>query len=74
MILDVSDPYAAYCLDTAVGEFGRTLENELSNIEGKNKKEIQTKADRLMRRWLDMPVRFRDPARSGHVVLPKRDG
>lgn len=60
-ILNVTDPYAAYCLDTAVGEFGRTVENELSGVEGKNKKEIATKADRLMRKWLDMPLQYRSP-------------
>jgi hypothetical protein len=60
-ILGVTDKYAAYCLDTAVGEFGRVIENELSGVEGKTKKEIASKSDRLMRKWLDMPQQFRSP-------------
>lgn len=73
-LLNVQDRYAAYCLDNACGEFGRSLENELSNIEGKNKKEIAVKSDRVMRRWLDLPARYRDPVKSGHAVNPNRSG
>lgn len=60
-ILGITNTYVAYCLDSAVGEFGRVLESELSGVEGKNKKEIGTKSDRLMRKWLDMPQQFRNP-------------
>lgn len=73
-LVAVDDPYAAYCLDTAVGEFGRALDAELNNVEGKTKKEIKMKSDRILRRWLDMPLRFRDPAKSGHIALPSKDG
>lgn len=61
-LLDVQDPYAAYCLDNAVSEFGRAIESELSEVEGKTKKEIQKKSDRVLRKWLDMPQQYRDPA------------
>lgn len=64
----MSDPYAAYCLDNAVGEFGRALEAELSRVEGKNQKEIDVKADRILRKWLDMPQQWRRP----NVQLPQR--
>lgn len=70
-LLHIQDPFAAYCLDSACGEFGRALENELSNVEGKNKKEIQVKSDRVIRRWLDLPMRYRDPAKSGHAIKTK---
>lgn len=73
-LVSAPDPYAAYCLDTAVGEFGRALENALRNVEGKNKKEIEVKAERIVRKWLDMPQKFRDPVKSGHAVLPNKDG
>jgi hypothetical protein len=60
-------------LDSAVGEFGRTLDGELAGIEGKNKKEINTKADRLIRKWLDMPMRFRSPMATA-LAKPSSDG
>jgi hypothetical protein len=71
-LLDVSDRYAAYCLDTAVGEFGRTLEAELKKIEAKTQKEAEVKSDRLIRKWLGLPMQFRDPVKSGHVQLPTK--
>lgn len=60
-LLDVSDPYAAYCVDSAVGMFGRTLESELNAVEGKGQKNIQMKRERLLRRWMDMPAQYRSP-------------
>lgn len=65
-LMDVGDPFAAYCLDSAVGTFGRTLENEVAHVEGKGKN-LQVKRDQLMRKWLDMKAQYRDPARSGAV-------
>ena len=66
----VSDPYAAYCLDNAVGEFGRALEAELSRVDGKNQKELDVKADRVLRKWLDMPLQYRRP----NVPYPTNSG
>lgn len=34
VLLDVSDPYVAYCLDEAVSYFGGTVEGELAQCEG----------------------------------------
>ena len=61
MLLGISDPYTAWCFDSACGEFGRALENELSNVEGKNKKEVSVKSERIMRKWLEMPAKYRNP-------------
>jgi hypothetical protein len=72
-LLYIKDPYAAYCLDTAVAEFGRTLENELQGVEGKTKKEITVKSQRILSKWLDLPMQYRDPMKSGHVQIPSRD-
>ena len=71
-LLDVSEPYAAYCLDNACGEFGRAVENALQEVEGKNKKEIKVKSERVLRKWLDLPLQYRDPAQSGHIQ--RKDG
>lgn len=60
-LLCIEDRYAAYCLDVACGEFGRSLENELSAVEGKNRKEMQAKSARIMARWMDQPQQFRSP-------------
>lgn len=69
-LLDVSEPYAAYCLDNACGEFGRAIENELGKIEGKKQGEIDVKADRLLRKWLDLPAQFRSPPAAAAIALP----
>jgi hypothetical protein len=61
-------------LDTAVAEFGNALEGELKSIEGKNKKEIAVKSNRLLSRWLDMPLQYRDPVKSGHAQMPSQRG
>jgi len=60
-IEDEYGPYVAYCFDNAVVAFGRALEAELDAVEGKNSKEINRKRDRVLRKWLDMPMKFRNP-------------
>lgn len=71
-LLCIEDRYAAYCLDNACREFGQALEAELSNVEGKNKKEIAVKSERVMSKWLELPMRYRDPVKAGKVALPVR--
>lgn len=71
-LLDIDDPYAAYCLDNAVGEFGRALEMELSRIDAKTQKKADMIAERTIRSWLDLPQRYRNP--SNVTQLPSRDG
>jgi hypothetical protein len=63
-LLDIESPWTAYCLDNAVVEFGVAVENELASVEGKNKKELKVKSERVMRKWLDAPVQFREPPRA----------
>jgi hypothetical protein len=69
-LVDVRGPFDALCLDNAVSEFGSALDGELKGVEGKTKKVIEGKVDRIMRKWLDMPPKFRDPVASGKVQLP----
>ena len=54
-------PYQAYCFDSAVATFGTALEAELDSIEGKTSKEINQKRDRTLRKWLGLPLKFRNP-------------
>ena len=60
----------AYCLDSAVFNFGSALKGELEGIEGKNKQEITRKQERVLRKWLDLPQKFRNPG----VVGPGTKG
>lgn len=64
-MLGVTDVYTAYCLDSAVYTFGRSLESELEQVEGKNKGEIKRKQERLLNKWLDLPQKFRNPGMVG---------
>jgi hypothetical protein len=59
--LDISDPYAAFCLDSAVGLFGRSLESALAAVKGKGDT-LEAKRENLLRKWLDMPQQYRGPA------------
>jgi hypothetical protein len=54
-------PYAAFCFDSAVATFGVALDAELDSIEGKTSKETNQKRDRTMRKWLGLPIRYRNP-------------
>lgn len=67
-LLGIEDDYVAYCLDQAVGYFGRHLEAELSNVEAKDNNEGEWKRRLILERYLgteeDKPSRgaFADPA------------
>lgn len=52
--------------DNAVFTFGTALSNELSGVEGKTKKDIEKKSDRIISKWLNDPTakkKFKDPAK-----------
>lgn len=55
-----------------MNEFGTAVDAALHDVEGKTKKEIAAKSERVLRKWLDMPQRYRDPLKSGHVQLPSK--
>ena len=61
-LLHVRDRYAAYCLDNACAEFGQAVEAALSKVKGKNDKEIAVKTERELLKWLDRPMRYREPS------------
>lgn len=67
-LMAIQDDYVAYCLDQAVGHFGRTVEAELDKVEGKTAEERTHKRQRVLERFLDLedqkPSRgqFADPA------------
>jgi hypothetical protein len=67
-ILASGDLFAAYCFDSACCEFGKAVEAALHDVDGKNKKEIEHKMERVLRKWLDMPAQYRDPVKSGAAI------
>lgn len=65
--MGVDDPYVAYCLDQAVGHFGRTLQGELDSVDAKDAADGEYKRRRILEKYLgeeDKPSRgmFADPA------------
>ncbi len=71
VMIDIPDPYAAFCLDRAAADFGSAVEQALSEVKGKTDKEIQFKSDRVLRKWLDLPLEYRSP---GPAAIEQRDG
>jgi hypothetical protein len=61
-LLALADPFAAYCLDNAVSEWGMAVEAAINKVEGKTDKERMVKAQRVLAKWLDQQVRYREPS------------
>lgn len=67
-LLAIEDDYVAYCLDQAVGYFGRHLEAELGKVEAKDHADAEWQQRRILERYLndeeDKPIRgaYADPA------------
>lgn len=66
-LLAIEDEYAAYCLDQAVGYFGRTLQAELDSVDEKDASTTEHKRRMILERYLgdkEKPARglFADPA------------
>ena len=68
-LLNIEDDYVAYCLDQAVGYFGRALESELEKAgsDAKNEDDAQWKRKRVLDAFLgeeDKPQSgtYADPA------------
>lgn len=62
MLLGVSDPYAALCLDNACSEFGGAVESALREVTGKTTKEIKDKSVRVLNKWLGLKQQYRSPS------------
>lgn len=58
---------AAYCFDKAVGKFGRAVEGAVRKVEGKGKA-LAMKQEQMLRKWLDLPLQYRNPNRSGCLL------
>lgn len=60
-MVDITDPYTAYCFDEAVATWGTYVSNELERVEGKNAKDTERKRHNKLLQLLDAPAsqRFR---------------
>lgn len=52
-MMGIEDPYAAFCFDQAVGEFGSYVKHEVQSIEGKNAKAVEGKRKIRLKALLD---------------------
>lgn len=61
ILVDVTDPYLAYCLNEAVITFGNTIQHELDKITDKNPKTQERKRRNKLLQLLGVPAeqRFR---------------
>ena len=62
-LLDIDNPYIAYCLDEAVATFGNGVSNELESVEGKSKSQVNQRRRAVLGKLLKLPdeVRFKKP-------------
>lgn len=51
----------AWSINNSVYTFGSALQSELDQVTGKNKAEVAKKRQRLVDKWLGLPMRFRNP-------------
>ena len=75
-MLNLSDPYAAWCLDGIVAHFGMSLEAALDEVENAayknpkskpNPKAIERKKARVLHQWLGLPQKFREPTATAAI-------
>ena len=60
-MLALDDPYAALCLDSACGQFGRALESAMNGVTGKTEKARENKRERVLHTWLGIPLKYQNP-------------
>lgn len=73
-LVDLEDPYEAYCFDSAVAEWGLYVQGELDKVEGKNAKQVNARRRGRLEALLREPGKgggsgFADPA----ARLAKKD-
>ncbi len=61
-LIAIEDEYTAYCFDQAVAVFGNVVSNELESVEGKTKKSVTQKRNRILDKYLGIKPKFMDPA------------
>ena len=57
----VQGEFRRFCFDSAIITFGTALEAELDSVTGKTDAEINRKRARKLDKWLDRPIKYREP-------------
>lgn len=60
-LLDIDDPWTAYCLDSSIASYCNAAQNAVDSVEGKTDKETNRKRQRELDKWLGVPARYRNP-------------
>lgn len=70
----ITGAFRRFCFDQAVMSFGKALEAELDSVkESKDPKMTRQKKERIMARWLDRPVRYREPVATSSPTAGNTD-
>lgn len=70
----INGEFRRFCFDSAVITFGTALEAELDSVEGKTDKDINRKRARMLDKWLDRPLKYREPMVSTPSSRPTSGG
>ena len=57
----IQGEFRRFCFDRAVLTFGSALEAELDGVEAKTEKTRNVKRARILDRWLDRELKYRNP-------------
>lgn len=60
-LVDIEDPYSAFCFDEAVASFGNHVTAELEKVKGKNDRDVERKRKNKFLKLMGAPdeMRFR---------------
>jgi hypothetical protein len=61
VLLSITDPYKAWCLNEAIHHFGTEIEAAISKAKGRNEKARAANAENILRQHLGLAKKFRDP-------------
>lgn len=70
----IDGDWRRFCFDRAILTFGVALEEELNNVEGKTESQKETKRARVLQKWLDQPLKFREPVATQRVQREGSEG
>ena len=60
-LLGIEDPMLRFSINNSVYTFGAALQSELDSVTGKKKEQVAKKRQRIVDKWLGLPMRFRNP-------------
>lgn len=64
-LVDIDEPYLAYCFDTAVADFGNDVVAALESVEGKTQSQIEGRRKLVLKKKLGKSSPFKNPTATG---------